>query len=389
MRNRIQWMTCMLVAAAVLAASMPLAASTSAFVTVTNRPEEALTWCGAATGQMIMSSYPTSSCAMVQADVWSGIQTYKMESTWDTDPVGLQEAMNHLCPPPGGHWALVEDTDATRVMYAAAFWMNFNHYAVAALLKTAPHNGVTSHREDWVTIKGIVTDLDPLTAPTVTLQYVLFVEQAPTFGGPPTERFATGTQWYSEFQTVSIAESVHNGKFVTVIEPPKRSGTAIIAKRLPATGKIITPDAAMAAASRALQNDLQQASPSFRTLATLQPARPLLVRGDRVSYYLVPLSGGDKSQASAVLINADSGAFMEAGRYGPRPMLSASDAIARALRVRRVPRTIGEPFATLVAPDDAGSPYFPSWLVYTGNDSWLVDPEGNVRWLRSNINPID
>ena len=126
--------------------------------------------------------------------------------------------MNHLCPPPGGHLALVEATDATVVMHAVAYWMNFNHYAVAALLKTAPHNGVTSHREEWVTIKGIVTDFDPLTAPTVTLQYVLFVEPAPHFGDPPMERFATGTQWYSAFQAVSIEGSAHNGQFVTIIE---------------------------------------------------------------------------------------------------------------------------------------------------------------------------
>src|SRR5438270_1818793 len=168
----------LVLAAAVMALSLPAAAQVSTFVTVTNHSEEALTWCGAAAGQMVVSGYPGGSCVQIQADMWDAIQTAKVESSWDTDPAGLRSAMTTLCPlPPGGHWSIFADPSAASLMYSVARWMKLRHYPVAAVLNTNPHNALVSHREHWDTIKGIVTDLDPTTNPAVTLQFVFITDQ--------------------------------------------------------------------------------------------------------------------------------------------------------------------------------------------------------------------
>src|SRR5450759_52992 len=96
MRNTIKSMPFVLVAVVILAAASRVTAQTSVFVTLTNHSEEALTWCGAATGQMVVGGYPASACAVVQADMWDSIQTHKVEASWDTDPGGLRDAMMAL-----------------------------------------------------------------------------------------------------------------------------------------------------------------------------------------------------------------------------------------------------------------------------------------------------
>jgi len=362
-----------MICALALALALPAGAQTSVFTTFTNRPEEALTWCGAATGQMVMSGYPSSSCNLVQADVWDSIQTHKVEPSWDTDPSGLKDAMMTLCPPPGGgHWVVFSNASATSLMYSVAFWMNRNHFPVAVLLNTNPHNAIPTHLERWVAVKGIVTDLNPLTNSTVTLQYILIVDQAATFGDPPVERFLSGAQWYSEFAAVNNASSSYNGRFVAVIEPPERTGT-LLSRRRQVTGTVIPAAQALRAAMRAAREAVRAAS--FRELASLQPRQPILVNPEREAYYIVPF--GDEKQAStALLINAYTGEFLEAGRFKPRPILSEKEAVDRALQFTRR----GQPKsykATLVSDGDV--PYYPSWRVNLDGDELLVGADAKVR----------
>jgi hypothetical protein len=364
------------VLAVVAAVAARAGAQTSAFVTLTDHQEEALTWCGAATGQMVVSGYPSSACTVVQADMWDSIQTHKVEGSWDTDPGGLRDAMMAMCPPPGGgHWVAFSNPDASSLMHSVAFWMNSNHYPVAALLNTTAHNAILTHHEHWVTIKGIVTDQNPVTHPTVTLQYVLIVDQPVTFGNPPVERFLSGSQWYAEFQAAAVPGSAYNGKFVAVIEPPQTRGVAI-AKLLAVSGRIIPMERAIAMAERALRSDLAKAPP-FRDLGNLKAQKAILVNPERGAYYIVPFTAPGY-ETVAVLVNAYSGDFMEAARLKSLPVLTKEEATARAQRFSGREK-VQKSEAVLTTSFEGTSPYAPYWRVTLDDADMLVDAEGNVR----------
>ncbi|HEY3052640.1 MAG TPA: hypothetical protein VGK04_04550 [Thermoanaerobaculia bacterium] len=376
MRTTCKLTTFVLVAVVMLAATPDATAQTSVFVTLTNHSEEALTWCGAAVGQMVVSGYPASACVVVQADMWDAIQTHKVEASWDSDPGGLRDAMMTICPPPGGHWVAFSNPNASSLMHSVAFWMNTNHYPVAALLNTNTHNAIATHREHWVAIKGVVTDLNPTTNPAVTLQYVLIVDQPPIFGDPPVERFLSGSQWYSEFAAAAKAGSTYNANFVAIIEPPRIRGTAI-AKLLPVTGRIIPIDRVTELAQRAVRTDLAKA-PSFRELTRLQPQRPVLVNPERGAYYIVPFSAPGNPATLAVLINAYSGDFMEAAQLKSLPMLSDKEATTRALRFIGKDQA-RQSKATLTSSYEGASLYSPFWRVTVDGQDLLVDAVGNIR----------
>ena len=183
--------------------------------------EEALTWCGPATGQMIMEGYPSGACPVLQEDVWIAIGAHKTESQWDTDPEGLRGAMMSLCPP-SGRWSIFQNTDPEEQMYRVAYWMTQLSYPVAILQDTAPHNSYTPHAEHWVAVRGLITDVDPTTSTTITLEGVLLHDPSPqVLGDPPVIRFLSGTEWYAEFQPVTKVGSGFHGKYVTIIEPPQ------------------------------------------------------------------------------------------------------------------------------------------------------------------------
>ena len=379
MKNAKQSMMALLAAIGLLTMATPARADVSVFTSVTPRAEEALTWCGAATGQMVVGAYPTSSCSPIQADVWAAIQANQVEASWDTDPAGLKQAMMTLCPPPGGgHWVVFSNTTASSLMYSVAFWMRRNSFPVAAVLNTDPHNAFAAHTEQWVTIKGIVTDVDPLTASSVTLKYIFIVQQAPIFGDPAVERFITGSQWYSEFESVTIPGSAYNGKFVAVIEPPPTSGTAKAKLRVMA-GQILRLERILPLLQRAIRsNDIARID-LVRDLTRLQPQKPVLVNPERGAYYLVPFGSPGKPATMAALVNAYTGELLEVARVPARAIPSERDAIERALQFTGRHKAKERPTTKATLVSEAASPYFPAWRVSVDRADVLVDVDGKVR----------
>lgn len=359
-------------------------ASHSVFVTVPPRSEEALTWCGAATGQMVVAGYPASACVKDQADVDASIQAHKVEGNWDADPAGLRDAMMEQCPPPGGgHWVAFARPDAPSLMYSAAYWMTRNHYPVAMLMGTAAHNGFAPHQEHWVAIKGLVTNVDPTTAAsaTVNLEYVFFVDPAVPLGDPPMERFVAASTWYAELQAVTKAPSAYTGKFVAVIEPPTKTGRAI-ARAQVLVGRVIPLAQAVRRASEAVRTLKLAEKEEFRGLAQARPLDPLLVNPRRGGYYIVPFAEGDKPPALAVLVNAYTGEFQEAGRFAARKFLpekAALEHVRKALRLEQLPP--GDYKVELASPE-AGARYLPEWRVTLRGRTLAVDQAGAVRGLR-------
>jgi hypothetical protein len=352
----------------------------SVMLTVPDYPEEALTWCGPATGQMIMEGYPSGACSYLQEDVWMAIQSYKTETMWDTDPDGLKGAMNALCHP-AGRWNVYSDTDPQKIMHSVAKWMTINNYPVAGLLNTVSHNAYTAHTEHWVAIRGIITDKDPTTNPSVTLKFVWFNDPAVPLGDPSIERFVSGSTWYnSEFQPVTKVGSSYHGKYVAVIEPPEIKGKAIATAEV-LIGKVITPDDALKYSAKWIEAYKLYEIEPYKLLRKAKPLMPLLVNKHHGGYYIIPYTLEEKSQLAqaAILINAYTGNFQEVGAFKPLTYMAKDEAINIALKYLDVekPKKVD---AELIFPvgEQTVSRYFPIWKVTVDRKVLGVGRQGNI-----------
>ncbi len=353
--------------------------------------EEALTWCGAATGQMVIAGYPSGACTKDQADVDASIQLHKVESNWDTDPAGLRSAILEQCPlAPGHSWVVFHPTDAAALMWSAAHYMTTNQYPVAALLGTTQHNSYAPHKEHWVTITAITTDLDPTTNPTVTLKWVQFVDPSPDpFGGPPLVRFVSSAVWYAELTAVTKMPSTYTGQFVAIIEPPTPTGRAMPAGKLVLTGTVISKADASRFAVEAVRKFNLAEMQAFREIARARPLEPLLVNPRRGGYYLVPFSVDGKSASLAIIVNAYNGEFEEVGSFGSRSFLAETTAledVRKALELRE-PIRPEEVKTELVSSYEAGTLYAPEWSITVGKRVLHVGQKGGVREVQAQRPP--
>lgn len=351
----------------------------SVLLTVPEYSEEALDWCGPATGQMIMEAYPTGGCIIPQEDVWTSILIEKTETMWNTDPEGLKQTMIDSCTPTGT-WIIYDDTDSTDLMHTVASLMTKYKYPVAAVLNTMPHNSVSAHSEHWVTIRGIVTDKDPTTNSTVDLIAVWLNDPAPaTFGDPAVVRFISGSSWYSEFTRVSKTGSSYLDKFVVICEPPETKGKAI-AHVEKTTGEIISPDQAVAFAKTFIKVHKLTKMKAYSSLKNARPSEPLLVNKKRKAYYIVPFIYEEKRELCevAMLINAYDGTMKEVGAFKPVRYLAEKEAIQIAMESFRV-KTADRIESELVTPPGYDhNEYFPLYKVQMDNKTLYVNREGKT-----------
>lgn len=352
----------------------------SVMLTVPDQPEEALNWCGPATGQMVMEGYPSGACPVLQEDVWVAIQGHKVETMWDTDPAGLQGAMNSLCAPTWS-WHVYNRNTPQELMFQVAYWMTANSYPAALLKDTLSHNSYTSHREHWIAVRGVITDIDPTSPGTtsVNLQYVWFNDPAVDLGNPSIERFISGSTWYSEFLPVSKAGSSFQGKYVAVIEPPAITGVALAPPEI-LVGRIIPPDKALASALRWIKGKKIYELKEYRVLKKARPLQPLLVNKDHGGYYIIPYSTDGINASAAVIVNAYTGGFQEVGVFKPLRYLPKEEAIKIAVRHVEGNATGLNPQAELVLPrgEVVTSRYFPLWKVTVGGKVLGVSQQKHV-----------
>lgn len=352
----------------------------SVMLSVPSYPEEALTWCGPATAQMIMEGYPSGSCSVLQEDIWMAIQSNKAEAMWDTDPAGLEKALETLCLPPRS-WAIHANADPRAVMYDVAHWMTYNNYPVAGLLNTLAHNDYTAHSEHWIVIRGIITDSIPATTdPNITLWFVWFNDPAVNLGDPAIVRFVSGSTWYSEFQPVTKPGSTYNGKYVAVIEPPEKKGIAIAPAEV-LIGKLISPDDILGYASKWIEEYKLFEREPYVILNKARPLKPLLVNKDYGGYYIIPYSidASKRLVSAAVIVNAYTGNFQEVGVFKPVAYLAKEEAINISIKHLNVekPQKVD---AELIFPlgEQAVSRYFPIWKVTADTKVLGVGREGNI-----------
>jgi hypothetical protein len=337
----------------------------SKFLNVPSYSEEALNWCGPATGQMILEGYPSGKCQKLQEDVNVAIQSNRTEMMWDTDPVGLGKAMAALCKPLYG-WAVGANTDPARVMYLVAHYMAQISYPAAALLNTLHHNGVVPHSEHWVAVTGVVTDVDPSTNQTVNLLAVLFNDPVvPNFGDPAIPKYVSGSQWYAQFMQVNKAGSIYNGNYVVVYEPPEVSGRAIAPLEI-LVGRVIGPAEALRFAAKWIKEYKLNEISQFKIVSELAPSAPVLVNESRGGYYIIPYLQKTPQQTvqANIFVNAYTGDFQEIGILKPTKYLEKEKAVQTALE-RLGKKKATAVTAELVFPADEPSytRYFPIWKV--------------------------
>jgi hypothetical protein len=349
----------------------PASASTSIFVSLPPHSEEALTWCGPATAQMVMEGYPAGACTKPQDEVWLAIQAAKTETVWDTDPNGMRAALAGLCPPPAGSWSVFHDANASSLMYSVAYWMNKRKYPTALLLSTESHNAYSPHQEHWVGIRGIVTDTDPLTHSTVTLEMIWFTDPGVNLGDPPLQRMIMGSTFYTEFKAVTKAPSSFTGQFVAVVEPPPNPGTAVAPPEV-LTGRVIPKLRVVALATLATQKIRPELlPPPFRGILQSKAMEPLLVNPKRGGYYLIPFSRDGRTAEFAVLLNAYTGALQEIGSFSPTRFIPEQESVSRAVRSVGGQAAAANP--ELLTTETGGSRYRPVWRVQVDGRPVLLE----------------
>lgn len=376
--------------ALILCSAAPAAALHSVFLAVPGHSEEALTWCGPAVGEMVMEGYPSGACDEAQADIWAEIVTHRTEGIWDTDPAGLRGAMMSLCPPPGGGWSIFSRTAADDLMYRVAYWMTKNDFPVAAVMSTTAHTTYAPHQEHWVVIKGIITDVDPTTSSTVTLEHVWITDPSPaSFGDPPVERFLSGGAWYAEFQPVTKPGSAYDGKYVAIIEPPEVRGVA--RAELPILqGEVLPWERVWELSRRWLEKlEILRELKAFAEIYRAEPLEPILVDAKYGGYYLVPFTQDGRSVRHAMLINAYDGSLLEVGSFAPVRYVGKEEAVERAqklLQVRRPERV--DVRLTFDPRAGAASRYHPVWRVRMDDRTVAVRQDGTVRFWPRKRDPI-
>jgi hypothetical protein len=289
----------------------------------------------------------------------------------------MRSALKTLCPPPGT-WSVYHKPDPADLMFRVAYWMTRNNFPVALVKDTITHNTYAAHAEHWVAIRGIITDADPTTTSSVTLEFVWFNDPSPeNLGDPPIIRFVTGTQWYAEFAPVTKVGSSYHGEHVAVIEPPAVSGVAIARAKV-LFGALISADQAKEFASRWIKEKKLADIESYKVLANAKPLPPLLVNRNHGGYFIVPYSTDGKLAEAAVIVNAYNGDFEEVGAFKPMRYLDEKEAANIALQTLKISPPSGpgginpqpEPpkqmyAAELVFPEgqQVVSRYFPIWQI--------------------------
>jgi|GEM_PF-218504 len=336
--------------------------------------KEAMNWSGPATAQMIMEGYPSGGCSVLQENVNNEIQTNKAEMMWNADPKGMEKAMENLCPPAGG-WSIYHKATPEELMYWVARWMTINAYPVALVKDTDPG-------EHWVVIKRIRTDVNPTTATTVNLELVEINDPGsisdPVDPAGCTSIVFSGSAWYSQFQSVTLPGSAYNGEYVAVIEPPEVKGRALAVKEV-MKGRVITSKEALKYAAKWIKEYKLDEMESYRILKEAKPSKPLLVNEKFGGYYIIPFTTSESAPV-AIIVNAYTGGFQEAGAFGtPVKYMSKENAVKTAIKYLREGKP-EEAKAELIFKrgKQTSNRYFPLWKVTIDDRVLQINQSGKI-----------
>jgi len=345
---------------------------------------------------MIMNGYPDPAHRLLftQLNIWNTIQANNSidpaDAGWATDPLGLKEAMMIMNPPPSsGHWVVFSDASRDAMLFHIMFWMNRNHYPVAALINRGGH---------WVALVDFISDVAPVSGSAPTLQSITKYDPEPHNVG--TVSTMTAAVWNAtDWNGAVMYAGTWLNKYVAVIEPPEAKGTVKIERVTRIGEKIIPPEKAIELVKKWIKesripNKQQHALLSRKDVVFLPP---LITTEHSVSsekqkveprYYLVPvgLEGENRENEAIVarmtiIINAFTGAFEEVTSFGkPVKYLPERDAIyiaAKALGIKRLPKNV-KATMEFTASDITHIRAYPYWKVAVNDRVIYIDQLGEV-----------
>ena len=339
--------------------------------------QETNNWCGAASAQMTHDGYPTPPGPKYfsQTSLWNCIQAHKDDPSvnWATDPDGLKYCMNDMGHPPSGVWVVEAKSSYLSEMYAVLYWMTVQRYPTPVLVW---------HQQHWVVITGFTTDVDPTTHSTVSLQFIEFNNPWPPCSGGSggTYHYVTGASWQVSYfcGPVNISSSKWYGKYIAVLEPPKKSGSVRTVEMVE-RGQPIPPEKAVKLALDWIKRYKLYKHGPLSVLTRTKPFEPLLVNKERKGYYIVPFGYSEKRIVAGIILNAYTGEFEDAGAFRkPIRYLTAKEAmeiVAKYTGLRRVP----EPELIFTPCQQTEDYFWPLWkFVIKGEMTLYVDQNGKV-----------
>jgi hypothetical protein len=189
-------------------------------------------YCGPASAQMTMMSYPTASSrkCFQQDYIYSIIQKMKQDMDFYSDPDGVKDAIRSLNPPAGeDDFRISSGTDRTAVMHDILYSMSARKYPSVVLVNGGDH---------WVVVTGFKTDVDPRTGSSVLQELEINDPWPPaaskhdpcTSGesGGGVVRIVTGSSWYgNDWATPNRWGAKWLNKYVAVIGSAQAQGTVI------------------------------------------------------------------------------------------------------------------------------------------------------------------
>ncbi len=316
-------------------------------------------WCGTASGQMTHNGYPTPPGPRYfpQTSVWSCIQAHKDDSSvnWATDPDGLDYCLDDMGHPPTGHWVVYAKSSYSEEMYGIVYWMTIQRYPTPVLIWNHWH---------WVVITGFTTDLDPTAYSTVNVLFVEFNNPWPPCegGAGGTYHYVSGASWQNDYfwGPVTVHSSKWYGKYIAVLEPPKKSGR-VRAVEMVGRGKPIPPEEAVDLALKWIEvYGLYKHGP-LDVLKKTKPFEPLLVNPENKGYYIVPFGYSENRIVAGIIINAYTGEFKDAGAWKKPirylPAKEAMEIVRKYLRLARVPK----PELIFTPCKETKDPFRPLW----------------------------
>lgn len=360
--------------------------------------QEQCNYCGAASAQMIRNGYPNPADCLfyTQLDLWNTIQLNNstdpadVACAWATDPHGLRGCLQSLSNPPGVNWAEFADVSRDAVLFDILYWMNIREYPCAVLINLGGH---------WVVIVGFVTDVEPVSGSTPSLQSIHYYDPEPHNVGTDTTK--TGAQWFSGPWNGSIIfPGTWYNKYVAIVEPPIQKGEVRV-KEMKRVGKeLLSPAQAVEYAKRWIADMKLAEHSKYKLLGRkdVDILEPILVReetpGSQVKdvphYYIVPFGlkgefGERKVRMSrvCVLVNAYTGQLEEVTAFGKPvrylPKEEVLEIVAAAMHMEQESLRDATGLTLMFQPSDITHVRtWPFWQVKIGKRTVFVDQLGKL-----------
>jgi hypothetical protein len=184
-------------------ALLSFAPAQATFVYNTGTPlygQEQSTWCGAATGQMILKQ---GGVTKTQTEVWNKIDASRVDPSFRCDPQGLATTLNAFDTVEKDIWKVITDVNQDQIVEKLMESMVSSKRPLGLLVDNGNH---------WVSWVGFTSDIDPLKG-DATLLTAILNDPLPVSSG--TTFTLTAADFLARF-TPNTFGTTYKGKYVAV-----------------------------------------------------------------------------------------------------------------------------------------------------------------------------